>query len=52
MQQLLRDAKEMHKIRKMIIFTKEHNFPAQKLYSSLGASQVGYFALLLGDTAD
>lgn len=49
MQQLLLDAKEIHKIRKMIIFTGEQNFPAQKLYNSLGVSQIGYFALLFGD---
>ncbi len=52
MQQLLLDAKELHKIRKMIIFTGEQNFPAQKLYNSLGVSQVGYFALLFGDAVN
>lgn len=49
MKQLLRDAKELHNIRKLIIFTGDKNFPAQKLYNSLGVSQVGYFALLFGD---
>lgn len=48
MQQLLREAKELHNIRKLIIFTGEQNLSAQKLYSSLGVSQVGYFALLFG----
>lgn len=48
MQQLLSDAKKLHKIRKLIIFTGENNFPAQKLYNSLGVSQLGYFALLFG----
>lgn len=48
MQQLLRDAKEIHHIRKLIIFTGEKNLPAQKLYNSLGVSQIGYFALLFG----
>jgi hypothetical protein len=48
MKQLLLDAKELHKIRKMIIFTGDKNFPAQKLYNSLGVSQIGYFALLFG----
>lgn len=48
MQQLLLDAQELHKIRKLIIFTGEKNFPAQKLYHSLGVSRIGYFALLLG----
>jgi ribosomal protein S18 acetylase RimI-like enzyme len=50
MQQLLLDAKEIHKIRKIIIFTGEQNFPAQKLYKSLGVLQIGYFALLFGNT--
>lgn len=48
MQQLLRDAKEIHNIRKLIIFTGDKNLPAQKLYNSLGVSQIGYFALLFG----
>jgi hypothetical protein len=48
MKQLLLDAKELHKIRKMIIFTGDKNFPAQKLYKSLGVLQIGYFALLFG----
>lgn len=52
MQQLLLDAKELHKIRKLIIFTGEQNFPAQKLYNSLEVSQVGYFALLFGDAVN
>lgn len=50
MQQLLLDAKELHKIRKVIIFTGDKNFPAQKLYNSLGVSQIGYFALLFGQS--
>ncbi|MCE2982936.1 MAG: GNAT family N-acetyltransferase [Parachlamydia sp.] len=52
MQQLLLDAKEIHKIRKIIIFTGEQNFPAQKLYKSLGVSHIGYFALLFGNTSN
>ncbi len=51
MQQLLSDTKKLHGVRKLIIFTGEKNFPAQKLYNSLGASQVGYFALLFGNPA-
>lgn len=47
MQQLLLDVKEVHKIRKLIIFTGERNVPAQKLYTSLGAVQAGHFALFL-----
>jgi GNAT superfamily N-acetyltransferase len=52
MQQLLLDAKELHSMRKLIIFTGEKNLPAQKLYSSLGANQVGYFSLLFGKSLD
>lgn len=50
MQQLLLDAKELHEIRKVIIFTGEKNIPAQRLYNSLGASQIGYYALLFGQS--
>lgn len=49
MMQLLHDAKELHSIRKLIIFTGENNFSAQKLYVSLGVAQVGNFALLFGE---
>lgn len=49
MKQLLFDAKKLHAIRKLIIFTGETNFPAQKLYESLGVDHVGYFALLFGN---
>jgi GNAT superfamily N-acetyltransferase len=52
MQQLLLDARELHKIRKIIIFTGEQNFPAQKLYNSFEVLQVGYFALLFGDAVN
>ena len=48
MYQLLLDAKNLHSIRKLIIFTGKNNVPAQKLYISLGVKQVGYFALLFG----
>jgi GNAT superfamily N-acetyltransferase len=48
MNQLLHDAKEFHKIRKVVIFTGDKNFPAQKLYTSLGVSQIGHYALLFG----
>ncbi len=47
--QLLHDAKEVHSIRKLVIFTGENNFSAQKLYLSLGVSRVGDLALLFGE---
>jgi RimJ/RimL family protein N-acetyltransferase len=48
MQQLLSDAKNLHAIRKLMIFTGMNNLPAQRLYESLGVQRVGYFALLFG----
>lgn len=52
MQQLLLDAKKLHSIRKLIIFTGENNFPAQKLYSGLGVEHIGYFSLLFGKSVN
>lgn len=51
MRQLMRDAKERHEIRKLMIFTDERNQAARKVYESLGAKQVGYFAILFGKPA-
>lgn len=49
MRQILCDAKELHGIRKLIIFTGERNFAAQNVYRSLGVGEVGNFALLFWD---
>lgn len=46
---LLADLKTIHSINKLIIFTGEKNFPAQKLYESIGVKQIGHFALLFGN---
>lgn len=48
MQQLIRDVKATHNIRKLIIFTDQNNTPARKVYESLGSKHVGFFALLFG----
>lgn len=48
MQRLATDAKELHGIRKLIIFTGENNAAARKLYRSLGAHEAGHYALLFG----
>ncbi|MCE5318395.1 MAG: GNAT family N-acetyltransferase [Parachlamydia sp.] len=48
MQRLVTDAKKIHSIRKLIIFTDENNVAALRLYRSLGANEVGHFALLFG----
>lgn len=45
---LMQDSKELHGIRKLLVFTGETNAPARKLYTSLGAKPVGSFALLFG----
>lgn len=49
MHQLIEDAKKMHQIRKLIIFTGESNSPARRLYESLGVRHVGYYALMFGN---
>lgn len=48
MHQLIKDAKNIHGIRKLIIFTGENNHPARKLYESLKATHAGYYALFFG----
>ncbi|MCB1149767.1 MAG: GNAT family N-acetyltransferase [Chlamydiia bacterium] len=48
MHQLMRDAKNIHEIRKLIIFTGEKNHSARKLYESLDTDPVGYYALMFG----
>lgn len=46
MRQLMHDAKELHHIRKLIIFTGETNHSARRVYESLGVFPVGHYALL------
>ena len=46
---LMQDARNLHKIRKLIIFTGETNTAARKLYESLNVSPVGYYALMFGE---
>jgi predicted GNAT family acetyltransferase len=48
MRQVMHDAKELHHIRKLIIFTGETNLSARRVYESLGVFPVGYYALLFG----
>ncbi len=45
---LIHDAKALHKIRKLIIFTGENNHAARRVYESLGISPCGHYALLFG----
>lgn len=49
MRQLITDARNVHQIRKLIIFTGESNSPARRLYESLGVHPVGYYALMFGN---
>ena len=49
MRQLITDARNVHQIRKLIIFTGENNHPARRLYESLGAHPTGYYALMFGN---
>lgn len=51
MRHLIHDAKKLHSLRKLIIFTGEKNQPAQAVYRSLGVHPVGFFALLFGKAA-
>jgi len=48
MHQLIEDAKSLHRIRKLIIFTGDTNHPARKLYESLQVTPIGYYALMFG----
>jgi len=48
MRVLLRDSAELHGIQRMILFTAEKNFPAQKVYEGLGFKQIGRFGIFLG----
>jgi len=49
MRQLMHDAKHLHNLRKLIIFTGEDNISARKVYESLGVAAIGNYALLFGD---
>jgi RimJ/RimL family protein N-acetyltransferase len=47
MNALLRDAALVHELRRLVLFTGEHNHAARRLYQSLGFMTVGDFALLM-----
>ncbi len=49
MRRLMTDAKNIHKIRKLIIFTGENNHPARRLYESLEVHPIGYYGLMFGN---
>jgi RimJ/RimL family protein N-acetyltransferase len=45
---LLKDASLHLGLRKLILFTGEHNEAARRLYESIGFFKIGYFGLLFG----
>ena len=47
-QKIMEDTKDIHKMRKLIIFTGETNTKARALYESLHVHPVGHYALLFG----
>jgi predicted GNAT family acetyltransferase len=47
MNALLADSAHLHSLKRLILFTGEHNQPAQHLYATLGFSTIGHFALLM-----
>lgn len=47
MNALLADSAHVHSLKRLILFTGEHNKPAQHLYATLGFSMIGHFALLM-----
>lgn len=47
MNALLADSAHVHSLKRLILFTGEHNKPAQHLYATLGFSTIGHFALLM-----
>ena len=49
MRGIMKDARDLHKIRKLIIFTGETNIKARRLYESLDVHPVGYYALMFGE---
>lgn len=51
MEKLLYDSKHLHQLRKIILFTGEKNFPAQKLYESLSFARIGHYGIFFGDPA-
>lgn len=44
---MLKDCRDLHGHTKNILFTGETDFPAQKLYESMGYQRIGSFALVL-----
>lgn len=45
---MLKDCRDVHGHAKNVLFTGESDFPARRLYESLGYAAIGEFALVLG----
>lgn len=48
MQRLIRDGRDYHRFKKLILFTGEDNLAARRLYEALGFEVAGAYGLLLG----
>lgn len=47
--QLIIDSRNLHQLKKLMLFTQDDNTAAQKLYNKIGFNQIGEFALLFGN---
>ncbi len=46
--QMMIDVRKTHNLHKLLIFTQENNNASNRLYESLEASRIGYFAMFFG----
>ncbi len=49
LQQIVRDCRKIHNLRKLVVFTDENNEAAIRLYAFLGAKPCGKYTLLFGE---
>ena len=45
--QQLNDCAQVHHLKRMVLFTDDHNTPAQRVYEKLGFVRMGYFGILI-----
>jgi hypothetical protein len=45
---MLKDCRDLHGHVKSILFTGETDYPAQRLYESMGYQRIRFFGLILG----
>jgi ribosomal protein S18 acetylase RimI-like enzyme len=46
---LMRDARSVHRLDRLFLFTGEENVAARRMYESLGFERFGYFGLFFGE---